>query len=169
MSRFDYYVEKFLTEDNTGVIPSMVNRASTSAYDFTVELVKKLIDTGLMKPVDVRELIAGDDINKNFYFIWDNPTYKLSYLVKVIPTADGNFEVRIINTKDKTDITTIDQHDEETFDAVVDKFNEVVKKAKGDSEKPLQTSQEPSALPGGTAPAGTPGTTNTSNYLKGLQ
>jgi hypothetical protein len=174
MSKFDTFLEKvigsLLSEDNTGMPPTSSNiLPDNTSYDFTVTLIKELISTGLMNAVDIKKLITGDNINKTFYFPW---TYKdLSYSVKVFP----DLEVLIINNKDKADIKRFELHTEDAVDEVIDYLNQKREEKENNETKPTQFSNEPSALPGGTAtPEGstaTPAsqTPNIDQYIKGLK
>lgn len=174
MSKFNTFLENvfgsFLNEDNTGLPPTISDASlGNTSYDFTVTLIKNLISSGLLETTDIKKLIAGDNINKIFYFPW---TYKdLSYSVKVYP----NLQVLIINNRDKADIKRFDLHSEDTVNEVTDYLNQKREEKENNENKPTQVGEEPSALPGGTAtPEGgtaTPAsqTPNVDQYLKGLK
>jgi hypothetical protein len=141
------------------------SRSNTTPYDYTVLLIKGLTRNGLMKPVDIRRVITGDEANKGFSFIWG---YKgLSYTIQVLPADVANLEVRITNMKDRTDTKTVDLHEEDSIDEVVDILNNLKKEEDSEDIKPVQTSEEPSRLPGGTQEP-EQSQPDTSNYLKGL-
>jgi hypothetical protein len=174
MSKFDTALENIfgslLGEDNTG-IPATEPETTVdgTSYDLTVTLIKELISTGLMNPVNIKKLITGDNINKTFYFPW---TYKdLSYSVKVLP----NLEVIVINNKDRADFERFELHSEDVVDEVTDYLNKKRKELEDNENKPTQVGNKPSALPGGTATAtgetATPAsqTPNIDQYIKGLK
>lgn len=167
MSKFDTMLENIfgslLSEDNTGLPPtSNTLRNDNTAYDYTVTLVKELIRNGLLKPVDVREFIVGDDVNKGFFFTWDFKD--LAYVVRVLPSDVSGFQVTVTNLKDRTDVKRIDLHEEDTVEELIDYLNLKRKEKEEGENKPTQVSTEPSALPGGTAtPEAMP--TDTSSYL----
>jgi hypothetical protein len=171
MSKFDTMMEKLFgslfSEDNTGLPPTSSNlRSTNTAYDYTVSLVKELIRAGLLEPVDIREFIVGDDVNKGFYFTWD---YKdLAYVVRVLPSDVAGFQITITNLKDRTDVKRVDLHEEEAVEEVTNYLNLKRKEREENEGKPTQVSNEPSALPGGTAPAAT-APSNVEQYVKGLQ
>jgi hypothetical protein len=159
MSKFDTMLEKIfgslLSEDNTGLPPSSGDlRNDNTAYDYTVTVVKELIRTSLLpNTTDIRELIVGDDVNKGFYFTWD---YKdLAYVVRILPSEVAGFEITITNLKDRTDVKRIDLHEEDAVDEVTDYLNTKRREKEENEGKPTQVSNEPSALPGGTASLGT--------------
>ena len=174
MSKFNIILEKVfgsaIHEDNTGLPPSSSNLLpDNTSYDFVVNLIKELISSGLLEPVDIKKFITGDNINKTFYFPWK---YKdLSYSIKVFP----NLEVLIINNKDKADMKRFDLHAEDVTNEVVDYLNQKRQEREDNENKPTQVGNEPSALPGGTATAAgetaTPAsqTPNIDQYLQGLK
>jgi hypothetical protein len=174
MSKFNTLLEKVFgsltCEDNTGLPPTSSNiLPDNTSYDFVVNIIKELISSGLLEPVDIKKFITGDNINKTFYFPWK---YKdLSYSVKVFP----NLEVLIINNKDKADIKRFDLHAEDTIDEVIDYLNQKRQEREDNENSPTQVSNEPSALPGGTATAtgetATPAsqTPNINRYIQGLK
>jgi hypothetical protein len=182
MSKFDTMLEKvlgsLLTEDNTGLPPSSGDiRSDNTAYDYTVTVVKELIRNSLLpNTTDIREFIVGDDINKGFYFTWD---YKdLAYVVRVLPSEVAGFEITVTNLKDRTDVKRIDLHEEDAVDEITDYLNTKRKEKEDNEGKPTQVSNEPSALPGGTAlpPEGATssvppaaGTSNVEKYVQGLK
>jgi hypothetical protein len=181
MSKFDTLMEKVfgsLNEDNTGLPPTSSNiLPDNTTYDYTVSVVKELIRNGLLDPVNIREFIVGDDVNKGFYFIWDFKD--ISYVVRVLPSDVSQFQVTITNLKDKTDVRRVDLHEEDAVSEVVDYLNQKRQEREDNENKPTQVSNEPSALPGGIAPAGetgTPqpnalqsGTPAVDSYLQGLK